>query len=630
MVKITDLTPVDTNLTVASEETTQSHTTVSGRSYSTFASDMSDQARKFKERIANHAFFNSLCWEAAKNTGLEMTGASLGGSLAAAMGPHLYPDVPLAALAATVCWLTDESSQTVRKTDQAAKLIFCSLTFTLIGLVLTSGFSELAPEESEGLATVWTTFFGMIGSLIGGYLFSSEQVFYDSSQPEESYSIKVGKYLIAGEMAQKILARPPASPIYYPLRLARTTAVLSSQLMAYYSPLLIKTAEELRQHKSKTILTHLLKHVIAERCGGQHSTRIARDISELIVGPLNEFSRYLSTELNLGNQSRNALNAVIETGLNQILNPDYTPNFVLRSFVSYSKIIKTEEIQKASRHFELSFGDEEERKKSKETLITCIRNRIQNLFPAENLTDKIADFVLTAFLDEQKSKTLAALLIQKIKEAELRLTGFPLLSEHHAGFIQDMLDIHIQNYLIFALSRHQSFSKALTLMDEEQLLLDIQQGFFSLYCKKVVPSFLADKVQKVTGFGIKALFSTKKALRIKSQQVLTRFAPSMIQSGYFSPPVSNSGQLPLYLNLASLENPLYFEEEPQAKDTSGNDMSTFSQSAVPPARSSPPLSSPGMQEMQSLQKAGNEAFLEDAEQKIGGVLIKAEYFFEDL
>lgn len=455
----------------------------------------------------------------------EMTGARLGGLAMSDICHHFFVPLTLITSGATIYY------QATHQTDRLTKVALLTSAVAMTALVTTP--SEKLLGEQNWLAIGWGTVGGWVGTIAGGY---AGQLFA-GGVPQAEYSLSMAKCIGVTEFTHAILAPPPASLMGYPLGFVRGSLITSLGLCAYYSPQLIDILQSIaRNEKDKTLLTRIFTQIIEERCSGRHSADIARKISDQIMAPLKEISRYLVDELE-GESCRNLLSALIGNGMECLLNPKTTPTFALRSFEEYVKILKASDIQKAHAEFECAFLDDLQGKvQKKRQLIDAIQKKIKILYDSQTSTEQMIDFVLNSLLNDKQAQGLAALVIQKIQEAEIDLIGLSLLSQNQAGWIEELFSIHIQNYVIFALSNYHKFEKALTPLEEKQILLDCNHAIFTLYFNHIVPFFIARSAQVLTGSTIHTLFQVKESVRTifkkKSQKSYMKEHPIVLNS-YF-------------------------------------------------------------------------------------------------
>ncbi|CUI17712.1 hypothetical protein PNK_2108 [Candidatus Protochlamydia naegleriophila] len=459
MVQIVDLT----HLTGRIESTSQPQTRDKGRwSFR----DLSDSLKALLSKIGQVS--NSLFGQVVTISLGEMAGVRLGSLAMSDICQHLFVPLTLIASGAVIYY------NTTRQTNRLAKVVMLTSAVAVTVLVLTP--SEKFLGEQNLVAVGWGTVGGWVGTIAGGYI---GQIFA-GGRPQKEYALSMAKCIGATEFTHAILAPPPASWIGYPFGLARGTLITSLGLCAYYSPQCVEILQAIaKNEKDKTLLTRLFTKFLEERCSGRQSVDVARKISDQIMAPLKEISKYLVEELK-AESCHNLLSALIGNGIECLLNPQTTPTFVLRSFEEYVKILKASGIQKAHDAFERAFLEDPQGKaRKRQQLIDAIQDKIKGVYDdAKTPIELMIDFVLRSLLNDKKAQDLAAIIIQKIQEAEVDFIGLSLLSQNQARLLEELLSIHIQNYFIFALSHYYKFEKALSPLEEKQILLDCNHAAF--------------------------------------------------------------------------------------------------------------------------------------------------------
>ncbi len=335
-----------------------------------------------------------------------------------------------------------------------------------------------------------------LGAILGGYaglkLARSSVPFWDHTVECDSYLIGMAKFILAGKAFEEVIVRSTLPLISVPINLARATAKIAFQTMAYYSNSVISFLRE-RKFSRDAILPVAVKVICARYCEeNAHPitislTRVASSIFGMVPEAERQFQRLLNILLS------DQVNGTIRQ-LGQ--RSDRYAVVLMRAFPKYVELV-------------------EECDKSR-PLKEALKEKMEG---SRNLSRIISPLL------REKFSELSKTFVRELELREYRLTGHVLTE-----IDQKKLSFHIKYFLIYVLLNYDL--SPLSLDEEKAFFLELMKIYFSFHSH-----YLALWTEKIMCIAIRSFFGFKKwgyylVIEQPEQRSLASARPVAIQEGY--------------------------------------------------------------------------------------------------
>jgi hypothetical protein len=517
-------------------------------------------------------FTKSLLGKIAVCIGAEIVGAQIGelagrviaGEVASEIGERIFPYIALNAL---VVGGATSTYFLAKKTSDTALICFVLISPVPAVLAMNLSSEQLSNVGASSGRAFGEQIGAIAGTILGGFggllLAGSPTVLWNAEDSHNSYSVSMIRFLAMG-IAFDACITTPTTPIITPLLLIPRQGIRAvAQTLAYNSAIFLPCAMQcIKGHRVPgKILTPFFLQIIVNKLNGSSGSNknqeyTAKKLYIKIFSPFVILSRIIRKGIKIGIEQ----SAVprIETAANLFV------NITLKSFHYYVQLLQnSESVRVAQTEFKNSFHNPDQRERSRIILVEAIDTLLKSNWP---YSENIAQSIVESLLKDRGVKLLISELIDKIQVLEVELVGFSLLSENKATYLKEIVDIHLQHYLVYLLLNYAQLSEELTPAEEEEIILDLNNFIIGGYAEHAIPPFMADAARQMINKGLQFIFNAKKLIQRVAQKSEQRTHlsvqdESQIVEEYF-PPLSS---LDLFQDYAIIpeeeEGPAFFGGE---------------------------------------------------------------------
>jgi hypothetical protein len=203
---------------------------------------------------------------------------------------------------------------------------------------------------------------------------------------------------------------------------------------------------------------------------------------------------------------------------------------LIRALREYLRIIRGSiEIQKAQQRYK-----EASSKKEKADALQKLHQVLGEKLELSSWLLKAAGEIFTKPIE-----SLVDPLLEEFKKKEKEWLGLSFLKEENIAKFKAFIPIHIQHFILFAISNCYQLTHALTPQDECEFYQDLNYLFFTVYSSAVGDYLVVKKAQAISNFAILSIFKLQKRFTnflTLSQQQSSLFGEVKFKDDY-APPI---------------------------------------------------------------------------------------------
>jgi hypothetical protein len=459
----------------------------------------------------------------------ETIGASIGNTLGRQYGGIMGGAVGRGAVSpysvtATSLGITTTLYFTASAIDRYALFLF-SLLATFPLLYVAVSYPEMVFSYGDSIGGFVGEWMGnIVGAILGGYsalvLAGRPTEFWDRRSAWNSYSFCMIRFLLTGELFNAVIVIPTRSYLSPLLRVPRQLICGILQTTAYNSNIILPVIKKCVQQRkvSRRLLTPLVMDLIRNKCFGMNARKQAGQITNSFLSPTPLLSSIITKQLE-GWKALNlaAISSLLDRGISSIVqNSEELATLVLRSCAQYGALLKnSDSVSQAHEQFQMAFFHKPQTlAQHKETLQRTVKEAVIG----ESYQPLIIEHGLPLLWTENTRRTWIAPLIAAIKKGEIKLVGFPVMHKRQLSYLHEVLEIYLQYYILFILLKWNDLKTALTISEEEDLIVDINKMLFSFYLNFVTPARLSLVANRLIEQLIHGFFRIKELLSFCLQQ----------------------------------------------------------------------------------------------------------------
>ncbi|MBX7067664.1 MAG: hypothetical protein K1X28_10590 [Parachlamydiales bacterium] len=354
------------------------------------------------------------------------------------------------------------------------------------------------------------------GTILGGYaglkMAGSDVPFWDHTVSCDGYSVGMTKFLMAGEIFERVVAKCTVPIISLPVNLVRTVSAIVIKAIAYNSNSVSAAFKSLVRQRGlgHDVLVPLFVKLFLSRYCQQNATPITNKLIYAISQPFN-FVPLLSAQVRkflslFSDHFKDAIKTIGGQG-------DKVTTLIMRRFIQYNDLVRNSESCKNAHNLE--------------ELEAALKNELD-----------ISEWklkILEQIEIESKLEPSIAASLKSIEDIERELIGQSILK--NTAELKSAIALHSKYFLLFLLQDIQF--NLLTPEEEKRFFLVAANNYFSIYPEN--RGVLLAK--KVVDFAISAFFLWKMRVSrffMQKEQDVILLAPVMIPEDVGKRPPSPS------------------------------------------------------------------------------------------
>jgi len=368
----------------------------------------------------------------------------------------------------------------------AGALAACGYAFMkkkpLVGVVLLGAVSQCSYEQQKAAGFVVGQWVGRgVGTILGGYaglkIVGSKVNLIDRVTPTDSYSVGMTKFILIGEIFDAAIVKASFPYAAIVVNIPRHLVKTVFQMGGYNSQMVVPYVRScFRAKKLVQPLPTTLKMICNRYCIA-NSFQIASKLTALTSLKILP----MIVEKGLALFGKNAILPQIQGGVEFLgLHSDLFTTIAMRSLHQYMEMLKKVD------HNDL------EASLKKEIFGAAAVSPVFDLALKSNIVD------------------WANSMIESIRELEVALTGYLLLSEEAAEPLKQTLANHLKYYFIYTLLNCNKLTNELSPIEERDFFSDLNHAFFTIYTHPSNPSRIAQGLEKTTAFAIHCIHKLQR------------------------------------------------------------------------------------------------------------------------
>lgn len=498
-------------------------------------------------------------------TAAELAGAQIGsmagrvvfGKVSSKIGQDW---VPLLAMVTLLMGVNRTFYVMAHKTSQATKGIFMLIaSVSVIFIMNRSRENFITLGDSLGFE-IGEQIGQLAGVVLGGYaglrLAGSPTKLVNKEDPWSSYSMGMIRYLGSDITFSSCVGVHPNPVIEFFLFMPRSGVCSGIKTAAFNSNVILPAIKGLReQWVSKKAVTRILTQVIVNKLSGQNSHRgptiyekinltlssffspvstqakqnipyILRRLCEKVSGSIGTLAHVVEKEIKGKVDKKTA--AIMNKGAQLFV------VLMLRSFHHYVNLIKnSKSVCTAHANFKAAFHDASKRQQSKVEFTNAL-DAVVKTVPGH--TQELFQSVVEMWDKERKELTDS--FVKMIQDYEIEMVGFAMLKQE--GYLAEVIDVYLKYYFLFTFINYDQLTKALTIEEEEAMIIDLVNFVVGTYVDQVASPKLASKINFVAEGGLYGLLKAKKVVEeivvMQDQHVCAITQGKPIVQRHFQPP----------------------------------------------------------------------------------------------
>lgn len=363
-----------------------------------------------------------------------------------------------------------------------------------------------------------------VGTILGGYAFlklaGSPTVFYDPKEPWNSYTFSTIRFLAVGKLFDLIVIKSSTPFIGSLVNLPRNIVRGTLQNLSYNSNAILPIIKESMRNKSmgKPQLPTIAKLFCNTYCGHnveffqqEFSKCSLKSIFPSLASLQSDFFRkidrrlpfYLSDQVNFLTEKSDVLASKAISAFH-----------VYTTVLSNSQEIKNEH----EKMREAFFQENGNFIAHKNQIIKLLRSKIKRYSGSgasknSEIWNQTVSRIVDAIFQGQNMQMMKNGFWESFKQMEIALMGFPMLSPHQTSYLNEMLEIYLQHYVIFLICYYDKFHE-LVREEENQSIEMLMNLIFKHYVHSITPASLAKFSQKVVNETMKRVIEFQKLIML--------------------------------------------------------------------------------------------------------------------
>jgi len=423
-------------------------------------------------------------------------------------------------------------------------LFLTALTTTTTALLIMKFFDEL-----DNYGASWGRLFGeemggFAGTILGGFCFlkiaGSPSVFLNDQNPWDSYSTSTTRFLVVGMVFESVIAKPSTPWIGPCLRILRTVTCITLQNVAYNAnTIILLTKKKLNNNFAQPKIPAIAKMAINTYCG-HNSQFFEEEFARCSLKQI--FPSLAKHQFELVKKFDGFLPSLLLDGIKNLADhSEKMTSISISAFHEYAKLLtESAELIEVHQEFRKAIMNQTGKHlKYKEQIVQIILAKIST--PKAPIRDQFIQFFINncwTFDYAQQSMKTVTELIQKL---EVALIGIPLSTPQQIAYLNEILDIYLQYYLIFLLFKYNTL-ESLTPVQEHQSIVILTHAIFNHYVESIVPKPIAKASHIIITKALQTAFKAENLLTLffhQPEQISYVYSSAGIKTieNYALPPV---------------------------------------------------------------------------------------------
>jgi hypothetical protein len=389
----------------------------------------------------------------------------------------------------------------------------------LLALAITAGivqcvvFSE--DQQAAGFLIFGEWAGSAIGTILGGYaglkLAGSRIDLIDRVTPTDSYTVNMIKHQAVEEVFEAVIVKsslPYVSPIF---NLPRYVVKAILKTSGYNSQFLVPVIRKSFQERKLVPTVPLILKMLTNRYCVDNSSHLAAKVTKLLS------LKMLPTILQKGMDllSQTALLPQIKASIEFLgKNTDILANVTMRSLLKYVEVVKRIDHKN-------------------------LKAALKEAIPFSTLVSPVFDLPM-----KEKIRGWANSIVDSIREMEVELTGYQLLTDPEIEALRFTLTVHLKYYVIYTLLNCNNLTDALSPIEERDFFNDLNNAFFAIYTHESRPNRVAQALRKTTGLAIDGIHKLRRFIE-QAEQNTGVFHPAVIIQDFHPQPLKPAAK-PLF------------------------------------------------------------------------------------